>query len=81
MALCLKIPNRLRKSRLEFKEKNDQTTPSQCFKLHVRMSAKIMDNCFENRVGLVSTAKPGPAGRLETLNDKDKLAGDMQNVR
>ena len=39
---------------------NDQTAPL----IATRVSTKIMDDCFENFVGLVSTRKIGPAGPL-----------------
>ena len=42
------------------KKNNDQTAPL----IATRVSTKIMDDCFENFVGLVSTRKIGPAGLL-----------------
>ena len=39
-----------------------------------------MDDCFENCVGLVSTAKLGLAGPLEALNDKGKKETNQMSV-
>ena len=67
------ISNLLRTARFEFTKKNDQKTPFiAVFQIHVRVSTKIMGDCFENCEGLVSSAKLGPADGLETANDKYK---------